>query len=297
MADALDAELIGLINRLNKAQAVVGGPSKSKHVTAFGEDGKIDRFLDLRNQMMERINEIIETLKAVQQMEKSPGSNPKGIIEGNSKIRTELKTLTENWEELDGIYKAEAKKKRSKYSKESMQERQQVLTALRLEIEKIREMQRKGYNRNYNTVQLATMENSELFRGGPAAGSGAGGGMGGGRNNDMTAEHKSQLQALKQRDQQIDQQIAELGKGVDILTDLARSMNEEVKIQNKMLDSLEQNIDDVKEHVTTINAKLKTTLEEARKSDKICVDIFCILLMVGMIIILYRVTSDKDKAK
>jgi hypothetical protein len=113
----------------------------------------------------------------------------------------------------------------------------------------------------------------------------------------MTAEHKSQLQALKQRDQQIDQQIAELGKGVDILTDLARSMNEEVKIQNKMLDSLEQNIDDVKEHVTTINAKLKTTLEEARKSDKICVDIFCILLMVGMIIILYRVTSDRDKAK
>ena len=119
--------------------------------------------------------------------------------------------------------------------------------------------------------------------------------MGGGRNNDMTAEHKSQLQALKQRDQQIDQQIAELGKGVDILTDLARSMNEEVKIQNKMLDSFEQNIDDVKEHVTTINAKLKTTLEEARKSDKICVDIFCILLMVGMIIILYRVTSDKNK--
>jgi len=155
-----------------------------------------------------------------------------------------------------------------------MQERQQILVDMRLEIEKIREMQRKGYNKNYSTVQMTRMEDSELFRG-PQAG-----GTTGGRNNDMTSEHRSQLQALKQRDQAIDQQIAELGKGVDVLTDLARSMNEEVKIQNKMLDSLGQNIDDVKDHVITINAKLKTTLDEARKSDKICVDIFCILLMV-----------------
>jgi len=288
MADALDGEIIGLINRLNKVQAEVGGTKKNKHVAVFGEDGKIDRFLDLRNQMRERVAEIYDTLSAVQQMEKSPGANPKGIIEGNSKVRTELKTLTENWAELDALYKAEAKKKRSKYSKESMQERQQVLTDTRLEIEKIREMQRKGYNKNYSSVQLMRMEDSEMFRGGAGGGGGGGGAAGGGRNNDMTSDHKAQLQALKQRDQAIDQQVVEIGKGVDVLLDLARSMGEEVKIQSKMLDSLEQNIDDVKDHVTTINAKLKNTLDEARKSDKICVDIFCILLMVGMIIILYR---------
>lgn len=296
MADALDGELIALINRLNKVQAEVGGPKKAKHVAVFGEDGKIDRFLDLRHQMMERVNEIVEALAAVQQMEKSPGTNPKGIIEANSKVRTELKTLTENWAELDSLYKTEAKKKRSKYSKESMQERQQILVDLRLEIEKIREMQRKGYNKNYSTVQMSRMEDSEMFRGGAAAGGGASGSSGGdGRNNNMTSEHKSQLQMLKQRDQQIDQQIAELGKGVDVLHDLARSMGEEVKVQSKMLDKLGQNIDDVKDHVTTINAKLKTTLDEARKSDKICVDIFCILLMVGMVIILYRVTQDQKE--
>ena len=175
MADALDGELITLINRLNKVQAEVGGPKKNKHVAVFGEDGKIDRFLDLRNQMKDRVNDIIETLAAVQQMEKSPGSNPKGIIEGNSKVRTELKTLVDNWAELDALYKAEAKKKRSKYSKESMQERQQILTDTRLEIEKIREMQRKGYNKNYSTVQMSRMEDSEMFRGGAAGGGGGGG--------------------------------------------------------------------------------------------------------------------------
>ena len=37
-----------------------------------------------------------------------------------------------------------------------------------------------------------------------------------------------------------------------------------------MLDVLEAKIDDVHDHVTNVNVKLKTTLEEARKSDKIC---------------------------
>jgi hypothetical protein len=41
MADALDGEIIGLINRLNKVQAEVGGTKKNKHVAVFGEDGKI----------------------------------------------------------------------------------------------------------------------------------------------------------------------------------------------------------------------------------------------------------------
>lgn len=294
MGDSLDGELIGLINRLNKVQVEVGGPAKARHAQVFGEDGKIDRFLDLRNQMQERINDIIETLQSVQQMEKSAGSNPRGIIEANSKIRTEIKTLTDNWTELDALYKVEAKKKRSKYSKESMAERQQMLVALRLEIEKIREMQRKGYNKNYSTVQMSNMETSEMFRGGAAAGGGSGGG--GGRNNDMTSEQKAQLQAVKMRDQDIDKAILGLDKGLDVLLDLARAQNEEIAIQGKMLGTLESNIDDVKEHVTNINAKLKTTLDEARKSDKICVDIFCILLMVGMIIVLYRVSSDKSNA-
>ena len=37
-----------------------------------------------------------------------------------------------------------------------------------------------------------------------------------------------------------------------------------------MLETLETKIDHVNDHVVNVNAKLKTTLEEARKSDKIC---------------------------
>jgi t-SNARE complex subunit (syntaxin) len=67
-----------------------------------------------------------------------------------------------------------------------------------------------------------------------------------------------------------DIEIENIGKGVDDLHELAKVANEEIKLQSKMLDTLEAKIDDVHDHVTNVNAKLKTTLEEARKSDKIC---------------------------
>jgi len=295
MSDGLDSELIALINRLNKVQAEVGGPKKAQLAHAIGEDGKIDRFVDLKNQMTDSLNEIRETLMGVQRMERQSGANPKERIQADSKIRTTLASLNENWNELDAIYKAEAKKKRSKFSKEDMALRQQVLGVLRQEIQSIRDLQRSGYVKDYKASRHVDMANSEMFRGG--RGGAAGGGVdyvAGRRNNDMTHEDRQALTLLKDRDAQIDAEIVNIGKGVDELRDIALAANEEIKMQSKMLDVLETKIDDVHEHVTTINVKLKTTLDEARKSDKICVDIFCILLCIGMIIVLVKLTSDKQ---
>lgn len=48
--------------------------------------------------------------------------------------------------------------------------------------------------------------------------------------------------------------------------------------QNVMLNSVGQKIDGAYEHVVNVNAKMKETLEEVgRSSDKLCVDIMCIV--------------------
>ena len=143
------------------------------------------------------------------------------------------------------------------------------------------------------------MEESELFKSNGKSssetysGGVGGGGYIGGRQN-MTDEHRTALHKIKDRDTQMDAEIMEIGKVVDELGGMARTMNEEVKIQSKMIDSLGAKIDDVHGHVTNINAKLKTTIEEARKSDKICMDILCLIILIGMIIVLVKV-SEKNK--
>ena len=107
----------------------------------------------------------------------------------------------------------------------------------------------------------------------------------------MTDQDRHALQMIREKDHEIDTEIMSIGEGVDALHELARVANEELKMQNKMLDTLERKIDNVHEHVTTINEKLKKTLEEARKSDKLCVDIVCIILLIGMIIVLVKLTK------
>ena len=52
----------------------------------------------------------------------------------------------------------------------------------------------------------------------------------------------------------MDQEILGIGKDVDSLLNLARTANEEVKMQNKMLDVLETKIDDVHGKMLTILA-------------------------------------------
>jgi hypothetical protein len=175
--------------------------------------------------------------------------------------------------------------------------RQQVLLKFQREIRAINDAQRTGLVPDYQAFQLVSMEESELFKSNGKSNNeaygGGGGGYIGGRQN-MTDEHRTALHKIKERDSQMDVEIMEIGKVVDELGGMARTMNEEVKIQSKMIDSLGAKIDNVHGHVTNINAKLKTTIEEARKSDKICMDILCLIILIGMIIVLVKV-SEKNK--
>jgi t-SNARE complex subunit (syntaxin) len=75
------------------------------------------------------------------------------------------------------------------------------------------------------------------------------------------------------------------------LRELALAANDEVKIQNKMLDTLEEKVNNVHNHISNINVRLSETLEKARASDKICLDIFCVMILIGMIVVLVKLNS------
>ena len=161
MSDSVDTELLGLISRLNKIQKEVGG-AKTKGQSG-DHDGKLDRFLDLKDQMTERLMNLKETFETIQNMEKTPGSNPKELIGEQSKVRSELALLNDEWKELDVTYRNEAKKKRSKFSPEELSHRSQILEALLTEIQRIKDIQRAGHVKGYQGVQLEKMEDSEMF--------------------------------------------------------------------------------------------------------------------------------------
>ena len=62
-----------------------------------------------------------------------------------------------------------------------------------------------------------------------------------------------------------------------------------------MLDKVNDKMDKVNERMSSVNSKMKETLDEVgRSADKLCVDIMCVVLMVGFAAVIYKfVTDDK----
>ena len=55
----------------------------------------------------------------------------------------------------------------------------------------------------------------------------------------------------------------------------------------------DQKIDKAYDHIDNVNAKMKDTLNEVRAADKICVDIVCIVLMVGLAAVMYQLVKTQ----
>lgn len=178
-----------------------------------------------------------------------------------------------------------------------------------MSIQAIKDSQRSGFVKGIETKRMVTMEESELFKkkdieSGVPTGTNTDANVSGGvptgsrigaRNNQMTDQQRAQLMMIRERDQEFDVQIDEIGKGLDILRELAVQANEEVKLQNTMLDVLEEKVNDVQDRVLNINERMKDTLDKVRKSDKICMDIFCLIILIGMIIVVYKLSTDNQK--
>lgn len=302
MAPNLDQEIDLLMEKLSGIQTEVGvAKSEGKEAEAVSSASAPrsggDRFLDLKGMMITKLKEIKQIMQDQQEQRASGGaSNPKQQIEQDSKVRKILRELNEDLQELEQLYNSEARKRRSKYTKEELQLREEVVRLLSQEIEQVRAAQRGGYIQGYDIKPaVVAMEDHELFQ--PKADDGGPGSVQR-QQEKITAEQQVQLQQLKERDDQINEGVEKISKGVDVLKELADQQNEEVKKHNVMLDDLGQRMDSVHEHVTNVNQKMKNTLDEvARSGDKFCMDALCILLLLGLIAVLYQLTTQDEKKK
>lgn len=246
------------------------------------------RFLSLKSKVVERLQSIHEM------MEQTKGlSNSKDIISHQASIREELRQAQDDWNELNSLYQAEAKKKRSKFTSEELEIQQTLVQRLAQELEKIKQVQMRGYiggngrgeapdiNADIlNSINVKTLDPTQNRKWGDD---------GGGQGVEMTEGQRMKVQQLQDRDREFDTQLDEIGEGIQDLAEIAQMQGEEVNRQNVMLDNLNDKIENVQDHMTNVNSKMKETLEEVgRSSDKLCIDIMCIMIMVGFGAVLYN---------
>jgi methyl-accepting chemotaxis protein len=167
-----------------------------------------------------------------------------------------------------------------------------MVVHLQKEIEEIKTEQMKQYMKDYRPTNFntPTMEDAEIFSA-PALQSQHSGAedVSAYFGEDMTASQKQSLLTIQERAAAFDDAIESIGHGVEDLRNLAAEQNEEVKKQNLMLENMSEQVDGVARKMGYINKRMKRTLKEVgRAGDKLCVDIFCVVLAVGLFAVIWK---------
>lgn len=316
-----DKELLELLTKLYEMQENVGAKPKSSledkrtkaistSAATMGRGKKAaqrgGRFIELKSSIVARLKTIHSLLQEEQQrktLSVVAGNNPKEIIQRQAQIREEIKQASDEWSQMNNIYKNEARKRKSKFTPEELDTQQALVQRLYAEIEKMKALSSTNYAKggagmNSRDDVAIGLNNQALNvydlndNSGPSwAGNGGGHGGGGGGGVELTQDQHLQLQQIESRDQEFDKTLDLIGEGITDLAEIAQMQQEEVQRQNVMLENVGNRIDNAQEHITNVNAKMKETLDAVRGGDKICVDIMCIVLMAGLGAVMYQLVK------
>jgi len=302
----IDDELTELLTKLYTMQEDVGVTPKStdedkkqkaENAATMGTGRKAQakgsRFLELRSSIIQHLKNIHMKMQEVKELENAGygGDNPTQLIKIQAEIREEIRQTTDEWEDMDAIYKKEARKKRSKFSEEELETQHALVQQLHDKIEEIKSLQQNAA-RNGGALGDGDATAGMLLSttaGGGGGGWQAGGNGGGGGGAAVTEGQRMQIQQLEERDADFDRQLDEIGEGIADLAEIAGMANEEVKHQTVMLDHLNDKVDAVNDRVKNVNESMKETLlSVGRSTDKLVVDIICIILAIGFAAVIWR---------
>lgn len=288
--DKVDIELNQLISRLNNVQVKIGGPGKESVQAVLGEDGLVDRFQELKIQVTQRIEDLKVLQHEIEEMKSQNAQNrdARERIQSESDHRKMISSIEAEIKEMEDMNKIEWKKKRSKYTKADLEIRSSEISDMRRKIEDMKEFARRGFSgprEGLARVNLVDIKDSELFNTNKSNEPQA-------PREVITEQQQRSMERIQEKDKQIDKALDEVSRGVDVLKELAIQAGQEARAQTALLDNLEGQVENVGDKIMSVNEKMKVSLEAVRASDKLCMDIVCIMIMLGLIYVLYKVSSS-----
>lgn len=307
-----DKELTELLTKLYTIQEDVGARPKTSDAekrnkasgTASMGKGKAakktgTRFIELKSTIVDRLRTVHGLLEEESKYNKglmgvTTGMNPKDVIARQAQMREEIRQCGEEWKEMNTLYKTEARKRNSKFTQEELEVQQTLVQRLGAEIDKAKMMQTQGYTRKSEDQDAVAAGLNEQAIVGLGASNFNGGGSSGGEGPgvELTDSQSLQISQIQERDKEFDLQLEQIGEGIKDLQEIAEMQQEEVHRQGAMLETVGEKIDEAQEHIQTVNARLKETLDDVRAADKICVDIMCIVLMIGLAAVMYHLIKQ-----
>lgn len=304
--DPLDVELNTLVDKLSSIQKSIQYADTLSSLEKGAGGAVYDKFTDHQFKIQNRLTSTKTLAANIKELEAYNSKRSRELITLQAQLRSNMKQLEEEWQELDLVHKSETKKRRSKLSSRELADRQELILVFQADIEDMKLNMKLGfiqgkYMDSAPTAggKVGSMAQSEMFlpsgtgTGTEKAGSSQSGSQGGPKE-DVTDEQMQSLVEIRNRDTDIDKEIGIIGEGVDYLKHLATAMNEEVTLQNTALDRIQDKVERVNEKVSNVNERMKETLERARSGEKMIMDIICTVMLIGMCVVLYTVSRAQE---
>jgi methyl-accepting chemotaxis protein len=199
-----------------------------------------------------------------------------------------MRQLGEEFRDLEACYKASTARRWNgrKASVGESEDRRMLLEHLASEIEEVKTLQKRQYMKGYKqpSRNIPSMTNAPLFSNPDREST-----ISVSLEEDISAGQRQALLTIKEREAAFESAISQIGNGVEDLKDLALRQNEEVKMQNVMLSDMADRMDVVSSKMHNINSRMKETLRNvSRGGDKLCIDIFCVLLALGLFGVVWK---------
>ena len=281
-------------------------PQEEKKSAGMAGAGEGDRFLAAKSEFLAGMTQVKEALR---DMRSGKGATrTRDQIANAQNTRARLKELSKLMAEMEQLYAKEARKKRSKLGREELETRSLFLQQFKGDLETLKRLSAKsfavggGAGDDLETGALGTgaatgtsFGAASFFKAMPqvggagqgaagGGGAGAGAGAGGFKEVELTDMQQQSLEQIQMRDQQFDEILDQIGKAVELAGEKAKAINDETQLQNAMLDKLEENIDEVKGKMSTVNVSMKKNLEEkGMGAERFCINCMCCVILLGFI--------------
>jgi hypothetical protein len=172
-----DDELTILLTKLYTIQEDIGAKPKTSAeekkdkaaAATMGKGKKAEkkgsRFLELKSTIVDRLRTIHQLLKDTKEKEQAGfgGDNAKDIIKMQAEVREQIRQGTDEWKEMDSIYKNEARKKKSKFTLEELEVQSELVKRLAAELEKTKAAQMRGYAKNRDAGVAVSLNTKALY--------------------------------------------------------------------------------------------------------------------------------------
>jgi hypothetical protein len=173
-----DDDLTALLAKLYTIQEDIGAKpktsneekiKKAENIAKMGTGKKAEKkgslFLELKSTIVDRLKKTHKLLRDSKDLESSGygGDNAKEIIKMQAETRENIRQATDEWRTLEKIYTKEARKKKSKFTAEELEVQSELVKRLYSEIEKVKEIQTKGYSKSKNPDAAAAALNTKAL--------------------------------------------------------------------------------------------------------------------------------------